>query len=148
MISTADKPSHLFAVEQGQQSLELAAILSGGVELEGKSSSQCIQLNKPLSIFNRSISLSSCLILCTEPSISISTKGSRHQLSIRKKERKGDSNELKAPSLLKGERAAEEEDMVIEAKERKQTNDIANNGPAGLSVGIPTTKREAPNPDH
>lgn len=132
MISTAVKPSHLFAVEQGQQSLELAAILSGGFELEGKSSSQCIQLNKPLSLFNCSISLSSCLFLCTEPSFCISTRGSRRQLSIRKKARKGDSNELKAPLLLKGERAAEEEDMVIEANERNRPTTLETMAQQGL----------------
>ena len=48
MNSTAKDIGHLRAVEQVQQSLELAAVTCGGVELEGKSasiksSSECIQ---------------------------------------------------------------------------------------------------------
>jgi len=48
MTSTAIQLSHLWAVEQAQQSLQFAAVVGGGVELEGKSasiksSSECIQ---------------------------------------------------------------------------------------------------------
>ena len=39
MTSTAVKLSQLRAVEQAQQSLEFAAVVGGGVELEGKSAS-------------------------------------------------------------------------------------------------------------
>ena len=48
MTSTLEQLSHPWAVEQGQQLLEFAAIVRGGVELEGKlasikSSSECMQ---------------------------------------------------------------------------------------------------------
>jgi hypothetical protein len=103
--------SHLRAVEQAQQSLEFAAIACGGVELEGKSASiksisECIH-------FSNAISLSSCFVLCSERSICISTTGSRRQLSIRKNERKGDSDEPDAPLLGDWELAEEEVDVVI-----------------------------------
>ena len=73
MNSTAVQLSHLRSVEQAQQSLEFAAIVGGGVELEGKtasikSSSECIQLSNASSF-----------------SICISLAGSRRQSSIRKK---------------------------------------------------------------
>ena len=98
MSSTAKEIGHLRAVEQGQQPLEFAAIVGGGVELEGKSasiksSSECIHLSN-------ASSLSSCFVLCSERSICISTTGSRRQLSIRKNERKGDNDEPDTPLLL------------------------------------------------
>ena len=110
MSSTAVKLSQLRAVEQAQQSLEFAAIVGGGVELEGKSASiksisECIHLSNAISFsictlpfFSCSISLSSCFSR-------ISTAGSRRQLSIRKNERKGDSDEPDAPLLLERELA-------------------------------------------
>jgi hypothetical protein len=68
MTSTSVQLSQLWAVEQGQQLLEFAAIVGGGVELEGKSAS--IK------------SSSDCI-----------------QLSIRKNERKGESDEPDTPLL-------------------------------------------------
>jgi hypothetical protein len=140
MSSTAVKPSQLRAVEQTQQSLECAAIDGGGVELEGKSasiksSSECIQLSNALSLFSCSISLSSCFVLCFERSICISATGSRRQLSIRKNERKGDSDEPDAPLLLKRELAVGEGDVVIGRKQSNQANNTANDGfQEGLAV--------------
>jgi hypothetical protein len=130
MNSTAVQLSHLRSVEQAQQSLEFAAIVGGGVELEGKSASiksisECIQLSNALSLFSSSISLSSCFVLCFESSICISLAGSRRQLSIRKKERKGGSDEPDTPLLLEKELAVGEVDVVIGGEERDQTNNTA-----------------------
>ena len=126
MSSTAKEIGHLRAVEQAQQSLEFAAVACGGVELEGKSasiksSSECIQSSN-------ASSLSSCFVLCSESSICISTTGSRRQLSIRKNERKGDSDEPDAPLLWEGENSAWEGDVVIGRKESDQANNTANDG--------------------
>ena len=115
----ADELSHRWAVEQGQQSLEGAAVACGGVELEGKSASiksisECIQSSN-------ASSFSSCFSR-------ISLAGSRRQLSIRKKERKGGSDEPDAPLLLERELAVGEGDVVIGRKKRDQANDSANNG--------------------
>ena len=104
MNSTAKEIGHLRTVEQAQQSLEFAAVACGGVELEGKSASiksisECIQLSN-------ASSLSSCFVLCSERAICISTTGSRRQLSIRKNERKGESDEPDAPLLGEGENSA------------------------------------------
>jgi hypothetical protein len=76
--------SQFRAVEQTQQSLELAAVVGGAVELEGKSASiksisECIQSSN-------AISFSICILRC-------SAAGSRRQLSIRKNERKGERDE-------------------------------------------------------
>jgi len=114
------------AVEQAQQSLEFAAVVGGGVELEGKSasiksSSECIQSSN-------ASSFSSCFVLCSERSICISTAGSRRQLSIRKNERKGDNDDPDAPLLLEWELALGEGDVVIRGEERDQANNTANNG--------------------
>ena len=133
MTSTPVQRSQFRAVEQGQQSLEFAAVVGGWVELEGKSasiksSSECIQLSNALSLFSCSISLSSCFVLRSERSICISTTGSRRQLSICKNERKGDSDEPDAPLLLERELAVGEGDVVIGRKKRDQANDSANNG--------------------
>lgn len=116
MNSTAVQLSHLRSVEQAQQSLEFAAIFGGGVELEGKSASiksisECIQLSNASSF-----------------SICISLAGSRRQSSIRKKERKGESDEPDAPLLLERELAVGEGDVVIGGEERDQTNNTANDG--------------------
>ena len=133
MSSTAKQLGHLWAVEQSQQSLEPAAIDGGGVELEGKSASiksisECIHASNALSFFSCSISLSSCFVLCSERSICISTTGSRRQLSIRKKERKGDNDEPDAPLLLERELAVGEGDVVIRREKRDQANNTANGG--------------------
>jgi hypothetical protein len=105
----------------------------GGVELEGKSASiksisECIQSSNALSLFSCSISLSSCLVLCSERAICISTTGSRRQLSIRNNERKRDSDEPDAPLLLERELALGEGDVVIGRKQRDQANNTANDG--------------------
>ena len=126
MSSTAKQLGHLWAVEQTQQSLECAAIVGGGVELEGKSASiksisECIQ-------FSNASSFSSCFVLCTERSICISTAGSRRQLSIRKNERKGGSDEPDTPLLLERELAVGEVDVVIGGEKSNQANNAANNG--------------------
>ena len=138
--STAIQLSHYRAIEQRQQSLERAAIAGGGVELEGKSASiksisECIQLSNALSLFScsisfsiRSVSLLSCFVLRSERSICISLAGSRRQLSIRKNERKGESDEPDAPLLLEREPAVGEGDLVIGGEERDQANNSANKG--------------------
>ena len=74
------------------------------------------------------ISLSSCFVLCFESSICISLAGSRRQLSIRKRERKGGSDEPDAPLLLEKELAVGEGDVVIRGEERNQANNAANDG--------------------
>ena len=56
MNSTAKQLGHRWAFEQTQQSLESAAVVGGGVELEGKSasiksSSECIHSSNALSLF-------------------------------------------------------------------------------------------------
>ena len=116
MTSTPVQRSQFRAVEQGQQSLEFAAVVGGGVELEGKSasiksSSECIQSSN-------ASSFSSCFVLCSERSICISTAGSRRQLSIRKNERKGGSDEPDAPLLGEWELTVGEVDVVIGGKQR------------------------------
>lgn len=126
MSSTAKQLGHLRAVEQVQQSLQGAPIACGGVELKGKSasiksSSECIQSSN-------AISFSSCFVLCFERSICISLTGSRRQLSIRKNERKGDSDEPDAPLLLERELAVGEVDVVIGRKQSNQANNTANDG--------------------
>jgi hypothetical protein len=124
--STAVELSQFRAVEQVQQSLKFAAIVGGGVELEGKSasiksSSECIQSSNAMSF-------SSCFVLCSERAICISTTGSRRQLSIRKNKRKRDSDEPNAPLLLERELAVGEVDVVIGGKQSNQANNTANNG--------------------
>lgn len=147
MSSTAKQLDHLWAVEQSQQSLEFAAVADGGVELEGKSASiksisQCIQSSNALSFFSCSISFSICPLPFFSCSISLSScfsrislAGSRRQLSIRKNERKGDSDEPDAPLLLERQLALGEGDVVIGGEECDQANDSANNGfQQGLAV--------------
>ena len=140
MSSTAVKLSQLRAVEQAQQSLEFAAIVGGGVELEGKSASiksisECIHLSNAISLSICSVSFSICTLPFFSCSISLSScfsrislAGSRRQLSICKNERKGDSDEPDAPLLLERELAVGEGDVVIGRKKRDQANDSANNG--------------------
>ena len=108
---------------QVQQSLELAAVVGGGVALEGKSAS--IKSSSDSIHSSNALSLFSCFVLCSERSICISTTGSRRQLSIRKNERKGDSDEPDAPLLLERELAVGEGDVVIGGKERDQANNTA-----------------------
>ena len=113
---TAKQLGHLWAVEQAQQSLECAAIEGGGVELEGKSASiksisECIHSSN-------AISFSSCILRC-------SAAGSRRQLSIRKNERKGGSDEPHPPLLLERELAVGEVDVVIGRKQSYQANNAA-----------------------
>ena len=133
MNSTAKELCRRWAVEQTQQSLEPAAVVGGGVELEGKSASiksisECIHLSN-------ASSFSSCFVLCSERAICISTTGSRRQLSIRKKERKGDSDEPDAPLLLERELAVGEVDVVIRRKQGNQANNTADDGfHQGLAV--------------
>ena len=126
MNSTPKELGYRWAVEQAQQSLECAAVVGGGVELEGKSASiksisECIQLSN-------ASSFSSCFVLCSERSICISLAGSRRQLSIRKNERKGGSDEPDTPLLLERELAVGEGDVVIGRKQSDQTNNSANKG--------------------
>ena len=73
-------------------------------------------------------SLSSCILRC-------SAAGSRRQLSIRKNERKGESDEPDAPLLGEGENSAWEGDVVIERKESDQANNTANDGFHGCGHG-------------
>jgi len=61
----------------------------------------------------------------------ISLAGSRRQLSIRKNERKGDSDEPDAPLLLERELAVGEGGVVIGGEERDQAN---NAGELGFNV--------------
>jgi hypothetical protein len=117
--STAKDFSHPWAVEQAQQSLEFAAVVGRGVELEGnpasiKSISECIQPSN-------ASSFSSCILRC-------SATGSRRQLSIRKKERKGGSDEPDAPLLLERELSVGEGDVVIGGEKSDQTNNTADDG--------------------
>ena len=119
MTSIAKQLSHLRAVEQAQQSLELAAVVGGGVELEGKSAS--IKSISDSIHSSNAISFSSCILRC-------SAAGSRRQLSIRKNERKGGSDEPDAPLLLERELAVGEGDVVIGGKERDQANKTPNTG--------------------
>ena len=126
MSSTAKELGHRWSVEQAQQSLECAAIVGGGVELEGKSAS-IKSISDSIHLSNAS-SFSSCFVLCSERSICISTTGSRRQLSIRKNERKGGSDEPDTPLLLERELALGEGDVVIGGEERDQANNTANNG--------------------
>jgi len=126
MSSTAKNLSDLWAVEQAQQSLECAAIVGGGVELEGKSAS--IKSSSDSIHSSNASSFSSCFVLCSERSICISTTGSRRQLSIRNNERKGESDEPDAPLLLERDPAVGEGDVVIGRKKRDQANNTANDG--------------------
>lgn len=126
MNSSAIKLSHPWAADQAQQSLEFAAVVGGGVELEGKSASiksisECIQSSN-------ASSFSSCFERFSSSFSRISLAGSRRQLSIRKNERKGESDEPDAPLLLQRELAVGEADVIIGRKQSNQANDSANNG--------------------
>ncbi|MFM7674934.1 MAG: hypothetical protein ACKO5F_04990, partial [Synechococcus sp.] len=129
----AEQKLHPRAVEQVQQSLELATVVGGGVELEGKSasiksSSDSIHSSNALSLLSCAISISSCFVLCSERSICISTTGSRRQLSIDNNERKRDSDEPDAPLLVEGELALGEVDVAIRGEQSDQANNAAEHG--------------------
>jgi hypothetical protein len=126
MSSSSQELSQLWPVEQSQQSLEFAAAVGGGVELEGKSvliksSLECIQ-------WSNTISLSSCFERFSSSFSRISQAGSHRQLNIRKNERKGDSDEPNAPLLLERQLAVGEGDVVSGGEECNQANNSANNG--------------------
>jgi hypothetical protein len=111
MSSTPVQRSQFRDVEQTQQSLEGAAVVGGGIELEGKSasiksSSECIQSSN-------AISLSICFERFSSSFSRISLAGSRRQLSIDKNERKRESDEPDAPLLGERELAVGEGDVVI-----------------------------------
>ena len=68
-------------------------------------------------------------------SICISLAGSRRQLSIRKNERKGESDEPDAPLLGEWELAVGEVDVVIGRKQSNQANNTADKGfQQGLAI--------------
>ncbi len=145
---STEQHGHLGAAKQVQQSLEFAAIVGGGVELEGKSASiksisDSIQSSNACSLSSCSSSLFSCLrsicrsIALLSSSIlrsllsslfSCSAAGSRRQLSIRKNERKRDNDEPDAPLLGEWELALGEVDVVIGGKQSNQANNSANEG--------------------
>ena len=119
MNSTPKELGYRLAVEQTQQSLECAAIVrSDGKSASIKSISECIHLSN-------ASSFSSCFVLCSERSICISLAGSRRQLSIRKNERKGGSDEPDTPLLLERELAVGEVDVVIGGEKSNQANNAA-----------------------
>ncbi len=124
MSSTAKELGHRWSVEQAQQSLECAAIVGGGVELEGKSAS-IKSISDSIHLSNAS-SFSSCFVLCSERSICISTTGSRRQLSIDNNERKGGSDEPDTPLLLERELAVGEGDVVVGGEKSNQANNAAS----------------------
>ena len=72
-------------------------------------------------VYSCSMSLSSCFSR-------ISLAGSRRQLSIRKNERKGGSDEPDTPLLLERELAVGEVDVVIGGEKSYQANNASNNG--------------------
>jgi hypothetical protein len=126
MNSSAIKLSHPWAADQAQQSLEFAAVVGGGVELEGKSASiksisECIQFSNARSFSSRIERFSSSFSR-------ISLAGSRRQLSIDKNERKRDSDEPDAPLLGEGELALGEVDVVIGRKQSNQADNAAEHG--------------------
>ena len=121
--SSSQQAEELGAGEQLQEALELAPMgeVQLGKSASIKSISECIQ-------FSNARSFSSRILRC-------SAAGSRRQLSIRKKERKGDSDEPYAPLLLERDLSLGEGDVVIGRKQRDQANDSANNGfQQGLAV--------------
>jgi len=110
--------------EQFQEALKLVSMGGGGVEVEGKSASiksisDSIQSSMACCLSSSSICLSSSLSR-------LSLSGSRRQLSIRKNERKGESDEPDAPLLLEGEDVAGEVDVVIGGEERNEGNHKAS----------------------
>ena len=64
MNSTPKELGYRWAVEQAQQSLECAAIVGGGVELEGNPAS-IKSISDSIHSSNAS-SFSSCFVLCSE----------------------------------------------------------------------------------
>jgi len=125
VLSTSHQQAEdLGAGEQFQEALQLASMGGGGVEVEGKSASiksisDSIQSSMACCLSSSSICLSSSLSR-------LSLSGSRRQLSIRKNERKGESDEPDAPLLLEGEDVAGEVDVVIGGEERNEGNHKAS----------------------
>ena len=118
-LTSRQEAEELRAAEQGQQALELASMGGGGVELEGKSAS----------IKSISDSIQSSNACCFSSSILLcSAAGSRRQLSIRKNERKRESDEPDAPLLWDGDDASREGDVVIGGEQRNQSNHNAGDG--------------------
>ena len=83
-------------------------------------------------VYSCSMSLSSCFSR-------ISLAGSRRQLSIRKNERKGGSDEPDTPLLLERELAVGEVDVVIGGEKSNQANNAA-----GRQVKNPASSRALP----
>jgi len=123
---STEQHGHLGAAKQVQQSLELAAIVGGGVELEGKSAS--IKSISDSIQSSNACSFSSCIARCSSTFSRISLAGSRRQLSIDKNERKRDNDEPDAPLLGEWELAVGEVDVVIGGKQSNQANNTANDG--------------------
>ena len=94
---------------------------SDGKSASIKSISECIQSSNARSLSSCFERFSSCILRC-------SAAGSRRQLSIRKKERKGESDEPDAPLLGEWELAVGEVDVVIGRKQSNQANNSADNG--------------------
>ena len=111
--ASCQQAHELGATKQLQEALELASMGGGGLELEGKSAS----------IKSISDSIQSSMACCLSSNASaLSVSGLRRQLSIRKKERKGDSDEPHAPLLLEGDDVAGEVDVVIGRKQGNQAD--------------------------
>ena len=116
---SAKQLSHGWAPEQGHQSFEGSPMMGGRVELEGKSAS--------IKSISDSIQSSSARSFSSFFS-RISLAGSRRQLSIRKNERKGESDEPDAPLLGDLESLVGEVDVVIRRKQCDQANNGAKHG--------------------
>ena len=113
VLVSCQQAQKLGATKQLQEALKLASMGGGGVELEGKSAS----------IKSISDSIQSSMACCLSSNASaLSVSGLRRQLSIRKNERKGDSDEPHAPLLLDGDDVAGEVDVVIERKQGNQAD--------------------------
>ena len=111
--ASCQQAHELGAAEQLQEALELATMGGGGFELEGKSAW----------IKSISDSIQSSMACCLSSNASaLSVSGLRRQLSIRKNERKGDSDEPHAPWLLEGDDVAGEVDVVIGRKQGNQAD--------------------------
>ena len=133
MTSAAIELSQLRAIEQVQQPLDFAAIVGGGVELEGKSASiksswECIRLSN-------ASTLSTCIERC-------SAAGSRRQLSIRNNKRKGGSDEPDALLLLERELAAGEGDVDIGGKRAIRPTTFPNTNSTSALASKPNRYKE------
>ena len=114
--ASCQQAHELGATKQLQEALELASMGGGGLELEGNSAS----------IKSISDSIQSSMACCLSSNASaLSVSGLRRQLSIRKNERKGDSDEPDAPLLLDWELAVGEGDVAVGGEESDQANDTS-----------------------